>query len=47
MKMRNRFKSNIVEKFDNLIVDNKDTVLLFLLILFALIFCNLVIAIFK
>ena len=47
MKMRNRFGSNIVEKFDNLIVDNKDTVLLFLLILFALIFCNLVIAIFK
>ena len=47
MKMRNRFRSNIVEKFDNLIVDNKDTVLLFLLILFALIFCNLVIAIFK
>ena len=46
-KMRNRFRSNIVEKFDNLIVDNKDTVLLFLLILFALIFCNLVIAIFK
>jgi hypothetical protein len=47
MKMRNRFRSNIVEKFDNLIVDNKDTVLLFLLILFALIFCNLVITIFK
>ncbi len=47
MKMRKRFKSNIIEKFDNLIVDNKDTILLFLVILFALIFCNLLVNIFK
>lgn len=47
MKMRNRFKSNLIEKIDNIIVDNKDIVLLFLLILFSLIFCNLVISIFK
>ncbi len=47
MKMRKRFKSNIIEKFDNIIVDNKDTILLFLVILFALIFCNLLVNIFK
>jgi hypothetical protein len=47
MKMRKRFKSNILEKFDNLVIDNKDTILIFLIILFALIFCNLLINIFK
>lgn len=47
MKMRKRFRSNIIEKFDNIIVDNKDTILLFLVILFALIFCNLLVNIFK
>jgi hypothetical protein len=47
MKMRKRFKSNIIEKFDNIIIDNKDTILLFLVILFALIFCNLLVNIFK
>ena len=47
MKMRNRFKSNIIEKIDNIIIDNKDIILLLLLILFALIFCNLIITIFK
>ncbi len=47
MKMRKRFKSNLIEKFDNIIVDNKDTILLFLVILFALIFCNLLVNIFK
>ena len=47
MKMRKRFKSNIIEKFDNIVIDNKDTILLFLVILFALIFCNLLVNIFK
>ena len=47
MKMRNRFRSKFIEKFDNLVLDNKDTILIFLVILFALIFCNLIISIFK
>ena len=46
-KMRKRFKSNIVERIENMIIDNKDTILLLLLILFGLIFCNLIISIFK
>lgn len=46
-KMRKRFKSNIIERIENLIIDNKDAILLLLLILFALIFCNLIILIFK
>lgn len=47
MKMRRRFKSNVIEKFENLVIDNKDTILLGLVILFALIFCNLLVNIFK
>jgi hypothetical protein len=46
-KMRKRFKSNVIERIENLIIDNKDAILLLLLILFALIFCNLIILIFK
>jgi hypothetical protein len=44
-KIRNRFSSKIIEKFENVVIDNKDTVLIFLVILFALIFCNLLISI--
>lgn len=46
-KMRKRFKSDIVEKIENIIIDNKDTILFLLLILAALILCNLIISIFK
>ena len=46
-KMRKRFKSDIVEKIENIIIDNKDAILFLLLILAALIFCNLIISIFK
>jgi hypothetical protein len=44
-KMRQRFSSNVMEKFENVIIDNKDTILIFLICLFALIFCNLLVSI--
>jgi len=45
MKVRERFSSKITDKVENLILDNKDTVLIFLVCLFALLFCNLLISI--
>lgn len=44
-KVRNRFSSKIIEKFENMVLDNKDTIIVFLVCLFALIFCNLLITI--
>lgn len=44
-KMRNRFSSNVMNKVENIVVDNKDTILIFLICLFALIFCNLLVSI--
>lgn len=44
-KMREKFSSNVMEKFGNVIIDNKDTILIFLICLFALIFCNLLVSI--
>jgi hypothetical protein len=44
-KVRNRFSSKIVEKFENIVSDNKDTIIVFLVCLFALLFCNLLISI--
>jgi hypothetical protein len=44
-KMRQRFSSNVMEKFENVVIDNKDTILIFLICLFALIFCNLLVSI--
>ncbi len=46
-KIREKFSSKIIEKLENLILDNKDTILIFLICLFALICCNLFISIFK
>ena len=47
MKMRQQFSSKLVDKIQQLIIDNKDTILLILLALFALIFFNLLISIFR
>jgi hypothetical protein len=44
-KVRDRFSSKIIEKFENIVLDNKDTIVVFLVCLFALIFCNLLITI--
>lgn len=44
-KMREKFSSNVMEKFGNVVIDNKDTILIFLICLFALIFCNLLVSI--
>jgi hypothetical protein len=46
-KMRMRFKSKLIDKCENLLIDNKDTILLFLIILFALLLCKLIISIFR
>ena len=46
-KVRQRFSSKMVENIQNLILDNKDNVLLILIILFILVFFNLLISIFK
>tara|TARA_B110000971_G_C19997936_1_gene495267 strand:+ start:49 stop:423 length:375 start_codon:yes stop_codon:yes gene_type:complete len=47
MKIRQRFSSKIVENIQNIILDNKDNVLLVLIIMFILIFFNLLISIFR
>ena len=44
-KIRQRFSSNVMEKFENVVIDNKDTIIIFLICLFALIFCNLLVSI--
>jgi hypothetical protein len=44
-KMRAKFSSNVMNKVENIVVDNKDTILIFLICLFALIFCNLLVSI--
>ena len=46
-KMRDRYSSKLIEKIQNLINDNKDSIVLVLLALFILIFFNLLISIFK
>lgn len=46
-KMRDRYGSKLIEKIQNLINDNKDSIVLVLLALFILVFFNLLISIFK
>ena len=47
MKIRKRFSSKLVERIENIIFDNKDTVLLILIGLFILIFFNLLFSVFR
>lgn len=47
IKMRNRFSSKIIERLQNVVLDNKDTILLFLIALFILVFINLLISVFR
>lgn len=47
IKMRNRFSSKMIERLQNVVLDNKDTILLILMALFVLIFFNLLISIFR
>ena len=44
-KIRQRFSSNVMDRFENVVIDNKDPILIFLICLFALLFCNLLISI--
>ena len=46
-KMRERFSSKVIERIQNLILDNKDSILLILIAFFILIFFNLLLSIFK
>jgi len=46
-KIRERHSSRLIERIQNNILDNKDTILLILIILFLLVFFNLLISIFK
>lgn len=47
MKVRQRFSSKIIENIQNIILDNKDNVLLVLIIIFILVFFNLLISMFR
>ena len=46
-KIRERFSSKLADRLQNVILDNKDNVLLSLIAVFILIFFNLLISIFK
>lgn len=46
-KIRERFSSKLADRLQNVILDNKDNVLLILIAIFILIFFNLLISIFK
>jgi hypothetical protein len=46
-KIRNRFSSKVIERIQNIVLDNKDTILLILMAVFILVFFNLLISIFK
>ena len=47
MKIRQRFSSKMMENIQNVILDNKDNVLLVLIIMFILVFFNLLVSVFK
>jgi hypothetical protein len=47
VKIRNRFSSKVIERIQNIVLDNKDTILLILMAVFILVFFNLLISIFK
>jgi hypothetical protein len=47
MKIRQRFSSKMIENIQNIILDNKDNVLLVLIIMFILVFFNLLVSVFK
>ena len=47
MKIRQRFSSKMIENIQNVILDNKDNVLLVLIIMFILVFFNLLLSVFK
>jgi hypothetical protein len=47
MRIRNRYSSKLIERIQINVLDNKDTILLILIILFLLIFFKLLISIFK
>jgi hypothetical protein len=46
-KVRNNYSSKLVERIQTGILNNKDTILLILIIIFLLVFFNLLISIFK
>jgi hypothetical protein len=46
-KIRDRFSSRLVENIQNVVLDNKDTILLVLIAFFILVFFNLLVSIFK
>jgi hypothetical protein len=46
-KIRHQFSSKVVERVQNLILDNKDTIVLILMAIFILIFFNLLVSIFN
>jgi hypothetical protein len=46
-KIRERYSFKLIERIQIILLDNKDTILLILIILFLLVFFNLLISIFK
>jgi len=47
MKVRQRFSSKIIDRIQNLVSDNKDTILLILIAMFILVFFKLLVSIFR
>jgi uncharacterized paraquat-inducible protein A len=47
MKIRRRFSSKLIERLQNLVTDNKDTILLVLIAMFILVFFKLLVSIFR
>ena len=47
MKIRQRFSSKILENIQNIVLDNKDNLLLVLIIMFILVFFNLLVSVFR
>jgi len=47
MKIRQRFSSKIIERIQNVVLDNKDTILLILIVMFILVFFKLLVSIFR
>jgi len=47
MKIRQQFSSKILKNIQNIILDNKDNLLLVLIIMFILVFFNLLVSVFR
>jgi len=47
MKVRDRFSSKLIEHIQNIVLDNKDNILLILIAMFILVFFNLLVSIFR